>query len=824
MNMVQDRAMTYDPEELRRRAESILKGGQGRWVEPEEVDPLQLLHELQVHQTELEMQNDELRRAELELEKSRDRYQALYDQAPIGYLTLDPRGTILDANLTATTLLELERPRLLGRTLSSFMATADADQFHLYRQELFASDTKLACELRLESEGGREFCARLESIAVPDAPGEQRRCRTVLLDLSELRAAQQGLRTHESRTRMLLDTASDAIIGIDTAGRIESFNQAAERMFGYRETEVQGRNVDVLMSPSHRDAHQLYIERYLATGEARIVGKGHRELIGLRKDGTTFALEIGVGEWWDGGQRKFTAVIRDISARKQTERKLNDSEARFRQIAEHIEDVFYVHERDGTISYVSPAYERVWGRTSAELVDSSAWLDAVHPDDREGVARDGERVLAGQAVDTQYRVCRPDGSICWVRDRAFPVEDEHGNVVRAIGIVQDVTAARQLEEELLQAQKMEAIGTLASGIAHDFRNLLQVIMGCAYLALEEMTLPAPAGSYVNKVVETAKRGASLINQLMSFSHKRSANPRPLRVDAAINELAALLSRLVGEHIPLEVDAGAPHSVIMADPVQLEQILMNLAANARDATPEGGIITIRTEEVVLDQHEAQRRNLTSSGRHVRIIVQDTGEGMDESTRRRIFEPFFTTKAVGKGTGLGLSTVFTTVRGLGGHIEAGSERGLGTTFTLHLPCCDDELVKDEQAPDVPSVLQGAVLLVEDEELVRVTVRHYLEALGLEVVEAPSAEAALCICEARQRPIDMLISDVMMPGMTGARLAGRLRQRYAGLGVLYMSAYARDELIESGVIESDAAIVQKPFDKQILAARLREMLQPG
>jgi PAS domain S-box-containing protein len=811
----------FDLEELRRRAVSSLKHGHGRRIELAGADPQQLLDELQIYHLELEMQNDELRRAQLELEESRDRYRELYDQAPIAYLTLDAQGTILEANLTATTLLGVARQRLLGRTLSSFMAPPEAERFHLYRRELFSSGARLGCELRLQSEGGRVFRARLDSVLAPGPGGERSLCWTVLLDLTELRAAQEGLRTHESRTRTLLDTASDAIISIDTAGCIESFNQAAERMFGYRETEVHGHNIGVLMCARHRDTHQAYIERYLATGQSRIIGKGLRELIGLRNDGTTFALEIGVGEWWDGGQRKFTAVIRDISARKQTEQKLKDSEARFRQIAEHIEDVFYVHERDGTISYVSPAYERVWGPTS---VDSAAWLDSIHPDDREGVARVIERALAGQAVDVQYRVCRPDGSVCWVRDRAFPVEDDHGNVVRAIGIVQDVTASRQLEEELLQAQKMEAIGTLASGIAHDFRNLLQVIMGCAYLALEEMTVPDPAGSYVNKVVEAAKRGASLINQLMSFSHKRSANPRPLGVDAAINDLAGLLARLVGEHIPLEVEAGAPHSVIMADPVQLEQILMNLAANARDATPEGGTITIRTSEVVLDEHEAQRRNLSRSGRHVRIIVQDTGEGMDESTRRRIFEPFFTTKGVGKGTGLGLSTVFTTVRSLGGHIEVGSERGLGTTFTLHLPCCDEEPAPDEQAPGVTPALQGAVLLVEDEELVRVTIRHYLEALGLEVVEAGSAEAALSICEARQRPIDILISDVMMPGMTGARLAGRLRQRYAQLEVLYMSAYARDELIQSGIIEPEAAIVQKPFDKQILAARLRQVLQPG
>jgi len=642
-----------------------------------------LLHELRVHQIELEMQNDELRRTQQELEESRDRYWALYDYAPVGYLTLDRAGRILEANLTAAQLLGIEAGVLPGMALTGFMSRGDADAFHLHQKAVFSAETKQGWDCWLRRPDGATLPVHVDSIAElesKDPTGRPTRCRTVLVDVTDLRRAQDDARTHESRTRTLLDTAADAIVSTDAAGNIESMNAAAERLFGYKEGEIRGGHVRVLMpAPSGDDPGGL-------------IGPSSREALGVKKDGTICPIEVSVGEWWDHGARKLTAIIRDISARKQAERQLQESEARFRQIAEHIDDLFYVREPSGVASYVSPAFERIWGRPAAELAGNpSAWLDTIHPDDRERVAEAWERMRTGSAISEAYRICRPDGTIRWVSSRGFPVEGLNGKVLRNVGVVRDITNERKLEEDLRQSQKMEAVGTLASGVAHNLRNVLQAVLAFIHIARRKGVGTERAGDALERAVATAKRGATLTDQLLAFSRKWDVNVKPVRVDGAVHDAGQLIKPLIGEQVVLEIVPGAPDAVIMADPVQLEHILLNLAANARDAMPNGGTLTIATEAIVLDE-QAARTHAVATGPHVTIVVRDTGSGMDPATMARIFEPFFTTKDVGKGTGLGLATVFALTRQMGGCIEVDSALGQGSSFTLCFPSVHASLTPD------------------------------------------------------------------------------------------------------------------------------------
>lgn len=794
--------------DVRRRAEEVVAKVEQA---PEGREDLQrLVHELRVHQAELEIQNEELRTAQLAVQDARDRYHELYDSAPVGYVTLGPIGDILEANRAAAELLGVDGRGLIGKKLSTFMASRpDADAFSLHLQgAFFSTGPPRGCDVTLKASDGVVRAAHLESAPAWGREERPTSCRTVLLDTTKLHEARAGLERQQSRTKSLLDTAADAIITADAEGRVEAFNRAAEVMFAYEEEEVLGRSVRILI-PGF-DALRQPGE---ASGEATAVQKG----------GATLPVELSVAEWDDGHETMLTAVVRDVSTRKEADRRLKESEERFRQIAENVQDVFYLQERDGRVTYVSPAYESRWGRSTTELLATThGWLDAVHPEDRgriEGVRRSA--LVGGNTLDELYRLLRRDGGVQWIRDRIFPVRTEDRDVVRFVGIAQDVTAERELEEELRQAQKMEAVGTLASGIAHDFRNLLHGIMGCAVLAQRLGDDQERARTFMRKVEDAAKRGATLTDQLLAFTHKRTSRRAPMVLDPVVEESANLLERLLGEAIRLEMATSAPDVVIRADRTEIEHMLMNLAANARDAMPDGGILTISTDEVEPDEEEMHRRGVTERGPYVRVIVRDTGVGMDEATKARIFEPFFTTKGVGRGTGLGLSTVFATARNLGGYVEVESGPGSGTTFTLAFPRCAEVPAAMEETPKRFEPLRGRVLLVEDEPVVRMTLKSDLEDIGLEVWEADHPDRALELFDGRDS-FDLVVSDVMMPGMSGPKLAERLRERRPGLLVVYVSAHPEEELLRRGIVPLDAPVLQKPFSKEALAERLAAELE--
>ncbi|HSO32253.1 MAG TPA: response regulator, partial [Labilithrix sp.] len=514
----------------------------------------------------------------------------------------------------------------------------------------------------------------------------------------------------------------------------------------------------------------------------------------------------------------------DIAARELVELALRESDQRFRQLAENIDDVFWLCDPDKRrFLYVSPAYETVWGRSCESLYASpESWFEALHPDDRERVAASLPYQVNG-AWEEPYRIVRPDGSIRWVRARAYPVRDARGQVYRVASVSRDVTEVRALEDQLRQAQKMEAVGRLAGGVAHDFNNLLSVILSYTCLVIDELKPGVPMREDLEQVRRAGERASDLTRQLLAFSRQQMLRPKVMDLSKVVRELEKMLQRLLGEDIVLTLRAADPLSNVHADPSQIEQIVLNLAVNARDAMPRGGSLTIETANVELDAAYAAQHPGAVPGPYVMLAVTDTGTGMDASTRERIFEPFFTTKEVGKGTGLGLSTVFGIVKQSHGHIDAYSTPGAGSRFEVYLPSTTREVEILEPSAPVSAGVDGSetVLLVEDDDQVRAMTVSILERNGFKVLDAPSGATALEVAERFAGEIHLLLTDVVMPRMSGRELAERLMPARPGMKVLYVSGYTEDSILHHGVLEAGIAFLQKPIIPDALLRKVRDVL---
>ncbi len=645
------------------------------------------------------------------------------------------------------------------------------------------------------------------------------------LQYEELLEAQHQLEESRDRYYELYDLAPIAYVTVDRAGWVVEANLRATQLLETPRAKLIGASLPGFLSEQGADVfHRMRLDVI----ETR--GRGACDLT-LQVGGkpVPVRLEAVASSSDAAGAPRVQCVLIDLSALRSAEdelrshraladHQLRESEARFQLIADHIEDVFYVRERDGHLSYVSPAFERIWGVPASHLYESrgTAWDRAVHTDDLDRVLLARRQHLKGDPFDETYRVARADGEVRWVRDRAFEVEDASGRMRRDVGVVHDITTERLLEEDLRQAQKMEVVGALASGVAHDFNNLLQAILGCLNVAMNERTPPARVRDHLRRASEAVRRGGDLAARLTTFGHKRVAAPHRIELDGVVADVAKLVARLVTERIQLVVRCQAPGGLVLADPVQIEQIILNLAANARDAMPHGGTLTLETRLVgrcALPDGAQERL--------VRMEVADTGEGIDEHIQPRIFDPFFTTKGPGKGTGLGLSTVRELCDRLGGQIDLRSARGQGTTIGVELPLLDvvAEPPSGRRAAAPVATLSGTVLLVEDQPLVRRTLREDLEHLGLDVLEASNEEEARTLLEVHRGSIDVLLTDVVMPGMQGPRLAEVLSQRQPGLRVLFISGDATElsSLEDTGPV----GLLQKPFDQRELAERLGELL---
>ena len=526
----------------------------------------------------------------------------------------------------------------------------------------------------------------------------------------------------------------------------------------------------------------------------------------------------------DGGTT-WHGTLHDVTARRAAERGLEESNARFKQLAESIEEVFWLTDvKKQRIVYISPGYEKIWGRTCQSVIDNpSGWLEAIHPDDRATVRVALEKQAAGK-YDEEYRVLHTDGTTRWVHDKAFPVRDASGAVIGVAGVAQDVTERRALEMQLRQSQKLESIGSLAGGVAHDFNNWLTVIGGSTSLLLEKSGLDTDSAELLEEIRHASERATGLTRQLLAFSRKEIVEPQVVRMNDVVADAHRLLSRLLGEDVVLTTRLAENLLPVRVDKGQWSQVLINLAVNARDAMPQGGRLLLETRNVTAVELESLSLTTGPAAPHVLVEVTDSGTGMSPEVKARLFEPFFTTKGVGRGTGLGLAVVHGIVSQSGGHVLVESTIGTGSTFRLYIPALLAKSATLAPAAGSSALVKGGnetILIVEDEEALRRFVKRGLLRDGYRVLEAADGMDALDVVANHTGAIDLVLTDVVMPRLGGRELTRRLHELRPNLRVLYTTGYTDDAVLRHGVSEAEVALVAKPFTYSILRARIRELL---
>lgn len=526
--------------------------------------------------------------------------------------------------------------------------------------------------------------------------------------------------------------------------------------------------------------------------------------------------------------RANTRLQEEVQEHRRTEGARLSSEKRFNHLTDHLnQGVWFAQAQPPQVLYVNPAFERIWGLPAARFYENpKLWRDCVHPDDQRAVTEVYDAELTrptGRDVQLQYRIVRPDGKIRWIHDRMVIHRTATGEVDSLSGITEDITDARELEDQLRQAQKMEAVGRLAGGVAHDFNNVMTVILGYSAVLLQELSQNSSARYFVQEIQRAGERCAALTGQLLAFSRKQMLHPVTLDLHRVIRDLMALLKSLIGEHVMIVLQLDPSPRWVKADAVQLEQVLLNLAVNARDAMPHGGTLTIDTCQVLPHEVWGPGHDSRTVRTYVRLRVHDTGTGIDPATKAKIFEPFFTTKPPGRGTGLGLSTVYGIVHQSGGTISVDSTVGQGTTMTVFLPEVVPPHIALPPAPVEPDHKTGTeiILLVEDEPSVRLLTQHILRTHGYTVHEAEDAFQAMDLIRRNTLHIDLLITDLVMPGMNGKELAMRLRSHFADLKVLYMSGYSDNLPVTGSETQGPTAFLQKPFSPEDLIRLVREIL---
>jgi PAS domain S-box-containing protein len=641
-------------------------------------------------------------------------------------------------------------------------------------------------------------------------------------EVAERQRSEQALRESEERFRSAFEHTNMAMVLTDLENRFTRVNTAFVEMFGYSEAELLTMSLPDITHPD--DLAESYALR--ETLLAGVTSFFQMEKRYLHKDGHVLwgLANVSLVRDQHGEPLLYVGQVQDVSERKRAEEELRASELRFRLLIDGVKDyAVFLLDSSGRIASWNVGAERIYACTAQDIIGWPFALFYTAEDIAAGKpARDLRQAEEeGRAEDEGWRV-RMGGERFWASTVVSALHDDAGRVRGYAEIVRDMTERHRLEQQLQQAQKMEAVGRLAGGVAHDFNNLLSVINGYGDIVLNQLPAREPLREMVGEIIAAGERAAALTRQLLAFSKKQIVVPRIVDLNDIIHTADRLLRRLIGEDVELSTIAGPNLWPVKADPGQMEQILVNLAVNARDAMPRGGKLTIETGNVEVDELHARAHADARSGPHVLLRVRDTGTGMDTATQGRIFEPFFTTKGE-KGTGIGLATVYGIVRQSGGHIVVDSEVGKGTVFQIYLPRAANVVVTGRSEHGVSTMPRGTetILLVEDEEAVRALSRHVLTSCGYTVAEAADGREALKVFDKHPDTIHLLLTDVIMPHLSGPEVAARLVNRYPGLKVLYCSGYTDDAVVRHGVSDMEVAFLQKPFSPGELARKVREVL---
>ncbi len=753
-----------------------------------------------------------LRAQEERLRQSEARFELLFSSSPLPMWVYDLETLeFLEVNDTAVRRYGYTRDEFLAMRLTDIRPPEDVARLraHLGRKREPLEDAGL---WRHRRKDGSVIDVEVTAHAIRF---EGRRAAMVVArDVSERLLAQRALEESEARFRALFEQSAVATF-MHRDGVALAANAAALAMFGYGDlAEVEGRSVYDRVAPHAREAAIMRAARRTAGFDEPL---GY-ETVGVRRDGSEFPVLLQGARIVLPDGPALLVYVTELTERKKVEAERDRLAAAVEQVA----DTVLVMDAAGRIVYMNPALERISGQQLGEVTGKPATILtgglAAPFEPQLQLALSAGRTWTG-VVDTR----RADGALIKTEITVSPIQDDAGRFAGSVSIGRDVTREQALEEQLRQAQKMEAIGQLAGGIAHDFNNLLTALRGYVELVRNDLPAESPGRSDLDQALLAADRASDLTRQLLAFGRRQVLQPRVVDPAEVVAGIAPMLRRLLGEDVRLHTHMQPGAGNINVDPGQLEQVIVNLAVNARDALPAGGSITIEAANVELDAGYAETHAEVVPGPYVMLAVSDNGVGMDEQTRQRAFEPFFTTKERGKGTGMGLATVYGIVKQSGGSVFLYSEAGQGTTVRIYFPRADEPVATPENRRSAAPLPAGTetILLVEDDASVRAFTRRTLEAQGYHVLEASDGATALLRAGGFERPIDLLVTDVVMPGMHGADLARELQAVRPGLRTLFISGFTENSVIHHGVVAADVAFLPKPFSAGALAQAVRQAL---
>ncbi len=730
---------------------------------------------------------------------------------------LDPQGLIVSWNAGAERIKGYTADQVIGRDFACLFPPEEVK--HGRPAEILriaaASGRHEEQAIRVRRDGSH-FLANVTITALRDAAGALYGFSEISRDLTE--SKESG-----ARYRGLLEAAPDAMVVVDQGGRIVLLNVQAEKQFGYHRDELVGQPVKNIIPEGFAERLVTDALRSAADALAQQIGTGI-ELSGRRKDGTEFPIEIMLSPLESAEGILVTAAIRDITVRREADAALRRT-SQLLQASQSMAQVggWEVDPMNNTMFWTDETY-RIHDTSPAEYTPTLATAIQFYAPESIPIitAAMREATVHGTPFDLELELITAKDRRIWVHTRGTVTMDQ-GRVVKVTGVFHDITEQRNLEAQLRQAQRLEVVGQLAGGIAHDFNNLLTAIRGYTELVRRHLGPEDQNRADLDQVLLASDRAVELTRQLLAFSRRQVLQPRVVDPGELVEGVAPMLRRLLGEHIELVTHAARNLGRVKVDPSQFEQVIVNLAVNARDAMPEGGKLRIETANVELGVDYAAAHPGVVAGRYVALLVSDTGSGMSDDVKAHIFEPFFTTKEPGKGTGMGLATVYGIAQQSGGSIYIYSEPGVGTSFKIYLPRVDDEA--GPAAVRVPTAVtptgSETILLVEDEEAVRAYALRILSELGYTVLEASGGTAALALVAAHPGAIDLLVTDVVMPGLQGHQLGELLSEVRPGLRVLYVSGFTDNSVLDHGVVGEGISFLPKPYTVEALGQAVRQVL---
>jgi two-component system, cell cycle sensor histidine kinase and response regulator CckA len=758
------------------------------------------------------------RRAERVLRESEVRYRTLFDNAPVGIFQTSSEGQTLYVNPYMAKLVGAQSPEeavIHFRQLSNqlYADSHRRDEFiRTLREEGQVTDFEYEA---VRMDGSRRHFSMNARVS-EFRPDGSFLIEGFTSDITEQKLAEEALRQSEERYRATFNSAAVGIDLVDLGGRFLKVNAVLSNYLGYTEEELRNLTIEEVTHPED-------LEKTAQMHDALVRGntEGYKlEKRYLRKDGSVIWADTYVSAIRDSGGKHVAAVGVILDTTKQ--RKLDEIRLRLATAVEQVVETIVITDTQGTIVYVNPAFERVTGYSREEAIGNNPRILRSGQHDERFYKNLWDTISSGAVWSGHFITRKKDGSLFEEEATISPIKDNSGNIVNYVAVKRDVTKELSLQKQLLQAQKMEAVGTLAGGIAHDFNNLLQVTLGFSELLLAPKNRDDPEYADLMKIFQAAKNGAELVQRLLTFSRKVEPKPIPLDLNRQIVQVENLLRRTIPKMIAIQLDLADDLARINADSAQVEQILMNLAVNARDAMPDGGKLTIATTDVSLDGKWCKAHVGSRPGEYVLLTVSDTGHGMDPKTVEHIFEPFYTTKELGRGTGLGLAMVYGIVKQHNGYIVCDSEIGRGTVFNVYFPpieAYDDSSV--EEPALVPTFGTETLLIVDDEELIRDLGHRILSKAGYKVIAARNGKEALTLFKKERPHVSLVILDLIMPEMGGLQCLRELLKMEPKLKVLVASGLSADSSIQEPIELGARGFVSKPFRGRELLRQVRKAL---